>query len=314
MNNMDSLVRTDAQNVGIIEQGTRYMMPEIARDQYAKYKFADGTFVDVNDTPRPGVKVLQYTRVTSTGAWRLASGRVTDDNEAGFTTQSIDIPVEYFEETISYNVTDVETADFARGNFPQGAVIDPVKEKMISLGEAYMQKINAIWSVGIAAIGLYGLFNNPDAPRITFPYALGAGTTADNNLALLNQAYSQVVTQSGETYMPNMILLPYTILEFLQNQIVGTNAAVSVIERFQKSHPNVGFDTHPALNNVGAASKGLLIAYEKSAANIEAHIPKPMTQVSPFLNILGKIAAKFNAQFSGVVVKRPQSIVICDLV
>lgn len=133
-----------------------------------------------------------------------------------------------------------------------------------------------------------GLVNNASVPAANATNGNWAAATAAQMLADVNQVLGDVITNSGETAMPNALLLP-TSRFLTANNTQLSNVDGSVL-RFLKQNNSFTaitgqeLDIRPSreLETAGASSTKRMIAYEKSPDNMEFFLPGPFAFLPPF--------------------------------
>jgi len=133
-----------------------------------------------------------------------------------------------------------------------------------------------------------GLVNNASVPAANATNGSWASATVANILADVNQVLGDVITNSGETAMPDSLLLPTTRFLTLNNTQL-TNANDSLLNFIQKNNSYTAItgkplDIRPSreLETAGASSTKRMIAYEKSPDNMEFFLPGMFEFMSPF--------------------------------
>jgi hypothetical protein len=133
-----------------------------------------------------------------------------------------------------------------------------------------------------------GLVNNASVPTANATNGSWASATVVNILADVNQVLGDVITNSGETAMPNALLLPTTRFLTLNNTQL-TNSNDSILKFIQENNSYSAITGQPLdirpsreLETAGASSTKRMIAYEKSADNLEFFLPGPFTFLPPF--------------------------------
>jgi hypothetical protein len=133
-----------------------------------------------------------------------------------------------------------------------------------------------------------GLVNNASVPTANATNGSWASATVANILADVNQVLGDVITNSGETAMPNALLLPTTRFLTLNNTQL-TNSSDSILKFIQDNNSYSAITKQPLdirpsreLETAGASSTKRMIAYEKSPDNMEFFLPGLFEFLTPF--------------------------------
>jgi hypothetical protein len=112
-----------------------------------------------------------------------------------------------------------------------------------------------------------GLINNASVPTANAPTGTWGTATAAQILADVNTVLNDVITNSGETAMPNALLLPTAKFLSLLTFIKQNNSYTAIT--------NQPLDIRPSreLTTAGASSTARMVAYEKSPDNMEFFLP-----------------------------------------
>jgi hypothetical protein len=133
-----------------------------------------------------------------------------------------------------------------------------------------------------------GLVNNASVPTANATNGSWGSATAANMLADVNQVLGDVITNSGETAMPNALLLP-TSRFLTANNTQLSNVDGSVLRFLKQNNSYTAItgqelDIRPSreLETAGASSTKRMVAYEKSPDNLEFFLPGPFAFMAPF--------------------------------
>ena len=133
-----------------------------------------------------------------------------------------------------------------------------------------------------------GLINNALVPAASAATGNWATATPAQMLADVNQVLGDVITNSGETAMPNALLLP-TSRFLTANNTQLSNVDGSVLRFLKQNNSYTAItgqelDIRPSreLETAGAGSTKRMIAYEKSPDNLEFFLPGLFEFLPPF--------------------------------
>lgn len=136
--------------------------------------------------------------------------------------------------------------------------------------------------------GFTGLINNATVPTANAPTGGWATATPAQMLADVDAGLSDVIVNSGETAMPNAVILPtsrYLIAN--RTQLTNTNDSVLTYLKNNNSYSVMTgqpLDIRPSreLETAGAGATKRMVAYEKSPDNMEFFLPGMFEFLSPF--------------------------------
>jgi hypothetical protein len=223
---MTTQYRTDADNIGLIQQALTYYDPSLDRTEFSEYKYAqDGVFLTRSASGNvPGIDAITRQRATAIGQWKLASDYVTNLEAIDFTLTSVTYGAKYFQAKTRWSSQELDRMNAARTIGNSGVLVDIINEKMMAVDETYMQLVNRINALGLPALNIYGLHTHPDIPRLTSPYPLGLAQSASNNLAVLALFSATIRRNTSQKESPDTLLLPSDVISDLSLQVVSTGA------------------------------------------------------------------------------------------
>jgi len=126
-----------------------------------------------------------------------------------------------------------------------------------------------------------GLINNANVPTANAPTGSWGTATPAQILADVNTVLTDVITNSGETAMPNALLLPTAKFLYMNNtQLSNTGDSLLTFIKKNNSYTAITgqeLDIRPSreLATAGASSTARMVAYEKSPDNMEFFLPGP---------------------------------------
>jgi hypothetical protein len=133
-----------------------------------------------------------------------------------------------------------------------------------------------------------GLVNNATVPAANAPNGSWGTATAAQILADVNTVLNDVITNSGETAMPDTLILPTTAF-LTANSEQLTNTSLSLLTFIKENNSYTAktgkpIDIRPSreLQTAGAGSTRRMIAYEKSPDNMEFFLPGMYEFLPPF--------------------------------
>jgi hypothetical protein len=133
-----------------------------------------------------------------------------------------------------------------------------------------------------------GLINNASVPAASAPTGGWGTATPAQILADVNTALNDVITNSGETAMPNALILPTTAFLTANNtQVTNTNMSVLTFLKQNNSYTamtgqELDIRASRELQAAGSGSSRRMVAYEKSPDNMEFFLPGMFEFLPPF--------------------------------
>jgi hypothetical protein len=134
-----------------------------------------------------------------------------------------------------------------------------------------------------------GLINNASVPTANATTGSWGSATPAQMLADVNQVLGDVITNSGETAMPNSLLLPTSRFLTANNTQVSSGSDKTVLTFLQENNSFTAITKRPLdirpsreLETAGASGTKRMIAYEKSPDNMEFFLPGLFEFLSPF--------------------------------
>lgn len=133
-----------------------------------------------------------------------------------------------------------------------------------------------------------GLVNQSSVPTANAPTGSWGTATPQQKLADVNAALNDVITNSGETAMPNALLLPTSaFLDANNTQMTNTDSSVLTFLKENNSYTAITgqpLDIRPSreLETAGASNTRRMVAYEKSPDNMEFFLPGMFEFMPPF--------------------------------
>jgi hypothetical protein len=141
---------------------------------------------------------------------------------------------------------------------------------------------------GSTTKGFTGLINNPTVPTANAPTGSWGTATPAQIAADFNTGINDVIVNSGETAIPNAVMLPTAKFLALNNTQL-TNTGDSLLNFIKKNNSytaitNQPLDIRPSreLATAGAGGTNRMVVYEKSPDNMEMFLPGMFEFMPPF--------------------------------
>ncbi|NJR72646.1 MAG: DUF2184 domain-containing protein [Scytonema sp. CRU_2_7] len=261
------------------EQLEQARQEELELDEQIPLSLADGRYLTIsNEIPR-GINSWEIKTYTRMGGAAVILTSATGVPVTNRTVQKISVPV--YPIRVGFEVTqeDLETME----------ALDNVNLLVENLGDnrqALNQKLDLVAYTGEVGTSLQGIANVPNVATIDFPDD-GAGASvawADKTPAQvlrdLNLLAFKVPEQTALTKYVNRILMPATKLIYLQSTPYNDERGESILSVFHRNQAELGANAinevygHPALEDLGEAGAGLMIAYNTASRHNRLHIPQ----------------------------------------
>lgn len=155
--------------------------------------------------------------------------------------------------------------------------------KAMASKRAHDQLTDQLAWLGDSSAGAVGLLNHPDVPRTisagTFASLIG---TPDNVLAELNDFVNGIVDLTNGVEQPDTLLLPVAQYNLIASTRLSTASDTTVLAYFLAHNPYIKtVRPVPRLNNAGAGSADVAVAYRNTMDNLALHICYPYTPQPP---------------------------------
>lgn len=271
----DSQGHMDAPSGGYNPVDLTYYDPNGIEEVFGPEVYADESIIPEDFLNAPGALTVQKERITYFGRWRLAGTRNTNVPVATVGTEPVTYGLKSIEQQINWSIQDLDALETARSYNRTGQYVDLIRKKYQAVEKTYSLTINDINAKGLLGSQIYGMHNHFATPRITSPYALGAGQTPEANLAVLNLALAEQQRNSRQSGNMDSLLLPDDKLRELSSQLVGTSGKTT-LGLFKESTTIKNFFKTPEVEEAGPGGTPILHFFRSGA--IKSLIAKRMTR------------------------------------
>lgn len=259
LKNLHALTKTSVSDAGILLQ--RHLIavdPEIYRVEYPELVFKN-LGLDVNNTGG-FAKQIQSLRAKVTGAFTDVGA---DNVTASLNVEPSLIPVRMRNLPIVWDDYEVKAA---QGQY------NVVDEKMRGVLEIYHQEIDTGALLGLN--GNSGLLTNTD-------YTSAAGS--DVSIMSAQEIYGFIklhidaqksAVRNAPTYQANVCLLPVTVYNLMETEILNQYNDGSVLTVLKKNFPTVTFVSSAKAENVGG--NRVMVLFSNNRKVIKFRIPMPL--------------------------------------
>lgn len=219
------------------------------------------------------------------------------------TGEKVIVDIREFGGSINYSVIEVAQASVAGMNISD--------RKMQAIRDAAEQKLDQIIWIGDAETGMKGLYNAPNVTTRTAA-ATWATATAAQIYGDLAFPFTQQAADTMGAERPDTIVMTSSSLERARTTFFGDNTGESVLERFQKSYPDITIETVEWLGPQGTGqANSAMIHYRNDSSKIGVEVPKPFNTLPPEPRNLAIYVAGFLST-AGVVVYFPLSVTVTN--
>lgn len=133
-----------------------------------------------------------------------------------------------------------------------------------------------------------GLINNASVPQASAPTGTWASATADQMLADVDAAVTDVYINTKETRLANTVLLPTTAFLVANRTKVGEDAGVTVLQYLMQNNAYTAITKQPLnilpswqLETAGSGSTRRIVAYSRDPGVLEGFLPGAPTFMPP---------------------------------
>jgi len=302
---MTLTIRKDDATLGAFLRQLEDIETEVQREEYAELLFSDGKIVPLDIKNKPGVRTTTYRKISAIGSFRLVRSYSND-------IPQINLLSEEFTQSIhrwggSYFISD-EDLIAAR----LGYEISIEQEDVSSVREAAMQKLNSLIATGDTDLGMPGLLNHPDVLRTYSTTKIDSTSTANQILALLNDAVTAVVNLTKQVEKPDTLLLPLRQWNYLTTTRVSDNLEMTLLKQFMNNSPYINaISVVNELASSGLGNTDSMIVFKRDPKKLKAMIYEDFQFLAMERKGFGYIRPAF-FRYAGLRVYRPYSIHIIE--
>jgi hypothetical protein len=265
--------------------------------------------IPVTTEVAPGAETYSYLQVTDVGQARPIMGDSTDVPE-------VDVEVERFVAPIVKNgclyrwrVHDQDAAALAaQSNYP----IDLPSEKARNANMANARQSSELGLIGIPALGISGLFNEPTISSSALPTGdwTNASTSPEEILADVDAVVSAVFTNTLQRWRANVLLVGSVAYGVLRSTY-RDGTAVSLLEAIESSYAADGLKvmTSAWLDRTDVGTGGTIIAYAMDPDVLRQEVPILYREQPPQYKGYS-VEIYTDSSATGCVVRRPAAIVM----
>lgn len=293
--------RADAATGIIFAQQLQAMSNRIRERAYPQWK-GKNLLPMQNEAPF-GAEEFSYVVADRVGMLEHITNYADDLPNIEVTGEKVTVNIRAFGGAIIYSVFEIARATMAGINI--------VDRKGMAIRNAAEEKLDRIIWVGDAETGLTGLYNAPNVTTRTAA-ATWATATAAQIYGDLVFPFTQQAADTLGAERPDTIVMTSYSHERARTTFFGDNTGESVLERFQKSYPEVTIETVEWLGPQGTGqANSAMIHYRNDSEKLGVEVPKPFTMMPPEARNLATVVDGYLAT-AGVVVYFPLSVTVTN--
>lgn len=254
-----------------------------------------------------GAQTFSYIQVTDVGQARVIVGDATD-------VPQVDVEVEKFQQSVishgayyAWTIQDQDAAELARS---AGYPIDMPSEKARAALTAQARACSETGLVGIPALSISGLFNEPTISSLALPngdWANPATTTAEI-LADADAVVSAVFSNTLQRWRADVLLVGSQAYSILQSRYRGDGTDQTLLRAIEAAYPGLTVETSAWLDRSDVGSGGTIFAYAKDPDVLRQEIPIVYRE-QPAQQHGYRVKVFTDSIATGCIVRRPAAIV-----
>lgn len=266
------------QALGFLIEQTTYIEAEVYRIQYPDIIYPQ--LVPIDTSAGEWAKSITYFSMDKVGDAEWISGMATDMRFADVNRQKYEQGVEMAGIGYRYTLEEIGQAMMIPG-------LNLSAERAEAARRAYEEFMDRHARTGSVAKGFTGLLNNTSV-TVTQATANGTGNsplwankTADQMIADVQGALTNVYSGSNTVEMADTVLLPITAMELLANTRVPNTYgnALDYLAKYNLYTHTTGAPLTVRgilnLNTAGVGGVGRMVAYRRDPRVVKLHVPMP---------------------------------------
>jgi hypothetical protein len=299
--------RADAGETAAFARQLEYVKAQTYDVKYLQHKAR--MFIPVDSSVPSGAESFVWRAWDMAGMAKIISNYATDLPKVAILGAEVIQGIKSIGDSYGYSIQDVRAAAMS------GTQLDT--KLALAARRMIENKIENLAARGDAAAGLPGFVNNANVPLIT---AVGTDINGDwlnatsaEILADLNTIANTIVETTGETHIPDTMILPTNRYSFVATKPYSDTDSRSVLRVFLENSPYVkNVDQWQYLNTADAAGTGpRVVCYERSPEVLEMVIPQEFEQFPPQAKGL-EFEIPCHARFGGVSIRYPLGMLYAD--
>lgn len=298
------------QALAFLTSQITYIEQEVYRIQYPDIIYPQ--LVPIDTAAMEWAKSVTYFSVDKVGTAQWFSSQSTEMPLADINRTKFEQTIEMAALGYSYNLEEIGQAMMIPG-------FNLTSERAEAAVRGYEEFMDKLARFGSTSKGFTGLFNNAFVPQATVP-ATGTGSstlwstkTADQMIADVQTALTNVYQQSLTVEMADTVLLPVTQFQLLADTRIP-NTAISALDYLKKYNIYTSTTGSPLmirgvlnLDTAGTGATARMMTYRRDPRVVKLHVP----MVHRFLPVWQQGPLQFSVpgifRTGGVEVRRPNA-------
>lgn len=257
-----------------------------------------------------GAETYSYLQVTDVGQARPIIGTATDIPRVDVEVERFRAPVVHEGCFYEWTIHEQDASALARSaNYP----IDLPAEKARAANAANARASSELGLIGIPALGISGLFNEPTIDSSALPNGdwANAATTADDILADVDAVVSAVFTNTLQRHRANVLLVGSVAYGILRSTFRATGSDLTLFEAIERAYSADGLRimTSAWLDRSDVGSGGNILAYKMDPDVLRQEIPVVYREL-PAQPIGYRVRVYTDSAATGCIIRRPAAVVM----
>lgn len=257
-----------------------------------------------------GAETYSYLQLTDVGQARPIVGDATDIPQVDVEVEKFVAPVVKNGCYYTWRIHDQDAAQLAASqNYP----IDLPAEKARVANVANARAASELGLIGIPALAISGLFNEPTADTFGLPTGdwENSSTSTDEILADVDAVVSAVFTNTLQRWRANVLLVGSVAYGILKSTYRGSGTDQTLLQAIEATYASDGLKVIPTawLDRSDVGSGGSIIAYAKDPNVLRQEIPVVYREL-PAQPSGYQVKVYTDSSATGCVIRRPAAVVI----
>jgi hypothetical protein len=266
--------------------------------------------IPVTNEVSSGAETFAYVQVTDVGQARPIIGHVKD-------VPQVDVEVELFTAPIvkngCYYTWTIHEQDAVQLAQAQGYPIDLPAEKARAANKANARAASELGLVGIPALSISGLFNEPTIDSAALPTGdwTNASTSQAEILADVDAVVSAVFTNTLQRHRANVLLVGSVAYGVLRSTYRGDGTDQTLLAAIESAYAadNLKVETSAWLDRSDVGSGGSILAYKRDPDILRQEVPILYREQPPQMS--GYSVEVFtDSSATGCIIRRPAAVVM----
>lgn len=287
-------------------------LESVTKEVYTKYPEAKySQLIPVDSSDDEGAESVGYIMYDEVGSSAIVSAGSTDSPSVDAFAKKFTLKVHELGNHFGYDMRELRNESKAgrsiraRRMSTSARAIEQHHDDIAILGDGTNDKRYG---------GMYGIVFHPNVTKIASPKLFSIATDAEI-MKYFSDIVTKMLTDTKEMYQVNTIAMDGTVKAELQGRVVA-NTNVTLWSQIVATYPDITFDTHYRLKDVGKNPSTLavtptrcMIAYHKSPDVLNYKQPMPYKTYSP-VNLGRSVRIETASTSAGVEVIQPLAVII----